>query len=63
MKKTSTTLAATLALAMTLGLAACDREGPAERAGKNLDNAAERAGNAVERAGDKTKDAIDNAKK
>ncbi len=33
-----TVLTATAAL-MTLGLAACHQEGPAERAGKSLDNA------------------------
>lgn len=34
---------------------ACDREGPAERAGENVDNAVENTGEAVERAGDNVK--------
>jgi hypothetical protein len=40
-------------------LAACEKEGPAERAGKTLDNAVDDAGDAVEDAGDKVKDAVD----
>jgi hypothetical protein len=47
-----------LALALLLGLgtlslAACEDEGPAERAGESVDNAAERAGEALEDAGEK----------
>jgi predicted small lipoprotein YifL len=40
-------------------LAGCEAEGPAERAGKTIDNAAEKAGDAVEDAGDKIEDAVD----
>ena len=35
------------------GLAACDREGPMERAGEKVDRSVERAGDKVERATDK----------
>ncbi len=43
---------------LSLAMAACQpHEGPAERAGKNLDNATEKAGNQIEKAGDKVKDA------
>jgi hypothetical protein len=42
-----------------LSVTACEHEGPAERAGKKVDNAAEKAGDAVEDAGDKVKDAVD----
>ena len=35
------------------GLAACDREGPMERAGEKVDRSVERAGDRVERATDK----------
>ena len=38
-------------------LVACEREGPAERAGKDIDRAAKDAGKAVERAGEKIQDA------
>ena len=35
------------------GLAACDREGPMERAGEKVDRSVEQAGDKVERATDK----------
>lgn len=38
---------------LALALAGCEREGPAEEAGENIDRAVERAGEAVEDAGDK----------
>ncbi len=41
----------------TAGLAACDdNDGPAERTGAAVDNAASKAGRAVENAGDKIQD-------
>jgi hypothetical protein len=45
------------------GVAACQREGPAERAGKQIDQAVEKAGDKVERAGEKIQDAAKDAKK
>ena len=39
--------------ALALSAAACESEGPAERAGKKLDEAVEEAADAVEDAGDK----------
>lgn len=61
---------AALATFIILGLTACDKKGPAEQAGENIDNAAENmgdkvedatdnAGDAVESAGDKVEDATD----
>jgi hypothetical protein len=41
------------------GLGACEKEGPAERAGKQVDKAVDGAGDAVKDAGDKVKDAVD----
>ena len=38
---------------MLVGLSACDREGPMERAGEKVDRSVERAGDKVERATDK----------
>jgi len=35
------------------GLAACDREGPMERAGEQIDKTAEKAGDKVEKATDR----------
>ena len=51
-------LIAVLALACAVG---CHKEGPAERAGREIDDAAEKAGDAVKDAGDKAKDAADEA--
>jgi predicted small lipoprotein YifL len=46
-----------VALAFTFGLAACHKEGPMERAGKSIDNAAAKTGQAIEKTGDKIQDA------
>lgn len=40
-----------------VGLPACEKKGPAERAGEAVDKAAKKAGDAVKEAGDKIKDA------
>lgn len=40
-----------------------EKEGPAERAGKEIDKAAEKAGEKIEKAGDKIKDTIKDIKK
>jgi hypothetical protein len=53
---------------VVIALAGCEKEGPAERAGKELDEAAEKLGDAVEkrgpleRAGEKMDNAVDDAK-
>ncbi len=39
------------------GLSACQKEGPAERAGKELDKTVEKAGQQLEKAGEKIQDA------
>jgi glutamine synthetase type III len=47
-----------------LAVTACQpAEGPAERAGKQVDQAAERVGDQVDRAADKAKDKVDQAKR
>jgi predicted small secreted protein len=46
------------------GLSGCKKEeGPAERAGKAVDNAVQKAGEQVEKAGEKIQDAAKEAKK
>lgn len=40
-------------------LGACEREGPAERAGERIDESAERAGDRIEDAGDRLEDQTD----
>jgi hypothetical protein len=58
-------LSAGLALSILIvGLSACDKkEGPAERAGKELDKAVESAGQKLEKAGQQIQDAAKDAKK
>lgn len=43
------------ALLLSAGLAACEKEGPMERAGENIDQSVERAGEKIEDAGDEAK--------
>lgn len=46
------------------GLSACKKEeGPAERAGKSVDNAVQKAGEKIEKAGEKIQDAAKEANK
>ena len=55
--KFNTGIAAAIALGIAVaGLAACEREGPMERAGKAVDNAGEKVGEKVENAGEKIQD-------
>lgn len=49
-------------IAVMFGAVGCEQEGPAERAGENIDRAAERAGDKIEQAGDKAADKIEEAK-
>lgn len=50
--------------ALVAGLSACKKEeGPAERAGKSVDNAVQKAGEKIEKAGEKIQDAAKDAKK
>ena len=65
MTKFSKNLLTVLALSTLIaGLAACQKEeGPAERAGKAMDNAVKQAGEKIEKAGEKIQDAANEAKK
>ena len=42
---------------LSMGLSACQKEGPAERAGKEVDKTVEKVGQQIEKAGDKIQDA------
>ncbi|HET9736285.1 MAG TPA: hypothetical protein VFP62_13525 [Burkholderiales bacterium] len=56
--RTISALAAALLLAFAVaGLSACEKKGPAERAGEAVDKAAKDTGDALKEAGDKIKDA------
>lgn len=58
MKSTSSAYAVLMIGAIFLTSVACQRqEGPAERAGKEVDKAAEQAGQQIEKAGQKLRDA------
>ena len=46
-----------ISLLLAAGLAACDSSGPAETAGKKLDDATNRAGEKIENAGEQVQDA------
>ncbi|MGH8645429.1 MAG: hypothetical protein ACREX4_13615 [Gammaproteobacteria bacterium] len=67
MNSGKTHLATLAVIALTLAFGACEREGPAERAGEKADETAERAGEAIdsqgpaERAGEKTDEAVEEA--
>ena len=49
-------LAALVISALFVGLSCCQKEGPAERAGKQIDKSLEKAGQQIEKAGDKIED-------
>jgi hypothetical protein len=54
-------IAAAIVLSFAVaGLSACDRDGPAERAGEKMDDAAKNVGEKMENAGEKIKDKAKN---
>jgi predicted acylesterase/phospholipase RssA len=59
------TVVAALAMGALIGaLSACEKkEGPVERAGKEIDKAVDKVGQQVEKAGEKIQDAASGAKK
>lgn len=65
MMKFNKNVAATLAIGILVAmLSGCQKqEGPAERAGKEVDNAVEKTGQQIEKAGEKIEDAAKDAKK
>lgn len=58
MKMNSGVAAAVFLSFAVAGLAACEKKGPAERAGEAIDNAAKKTGEKIEEAGDKIRDAV-----
>ena len=56
-------IAAAIVLSFAVaGLTACEKKGPAERAGESIDNAAKNVGEKIEDTGDKIKKAAKDAK-
>jgi predicted small lipoprotein YifL len=51
-----------IAAALAASLASCQREGPAEKAGRQVDRAAQKAGDSLRDAGDKIRDAANGKK-
>ncbi|MFN2338817.1 MAG: hypothetical protein ABR544_07580 [Gammaproteobacteria bacterium] len=56
MKLVQIASAALVVGALFIALPGCERQGPAERAGENIDNAMEETGDKIEEAGDAIKD-------
>ena len=48
-----------LVVGLGFGIGACERKGPAERAGEQIDKAVEGAGDKVEQAGEKVEEKTD----
>lgn len=63
MKKLISAIILVMALALTMGLCACDQEGSAEKAGKKVDQAVKDAGEKADKAMDQAKDAVKDASK
>ena len=64
MKLGKTVSVAMVMSALLVALAGCQQqEGPAEQAGKNVDNAVDKAGEQIEKAGDSIQDAAKGDKK
>jgi predicted small lipoprotein YifL len=63
MKIKNTITAAIVMSAFVIALAGCHKEGPAEKAGKAVDNATDKAGQQIEKAGDNIQDAAKGDKK
>jgi hypothetical protein len=47
-----------LAVFVVLALVACERKGPAEKAGEAIDRAGEKASRSIEKAGENVRDAV-----
>lgn len=59
MTKISRNIISAVTLGMLIaGVSGCKKEGPLEKAGKEIDKAAEKTGEKIEKAGDKIKDAV-----
>ena len=64
MKLGKSVMAALVMSALIIGLFCCQKkEGPVERAGKQIDKAVDKAGQQIEKAGEKIEDAAKDAKK
>jgi predicted small lipoprotein YifL len=51
-------ITALMIIVLAVGLSGCTKEGPVEKAGKQVDKAIEKTGDKIEKAGDKVQDAV-----
>jgi len=58
MNRKNRIVGAVVAGMLICALAACQKEGPAEKAGKEIDKAMSSAGNQIQAAGDKVREAV-----
>ena len=56
-------LTAFMVIVLMVGLSGCKKEGPVEKAGKEIDKTIEKAGEQIEKAGEKVQDVVKDAKK
>lgn len=52
-----------ISILLVAGIAACEQSGPAETAGKKIDQTANKAGDAINNAADKVEDSMSDKKK
>jgi hyperosmotically inducible protein len=52
-----------ISMLLAVGLSACDKPGPAETVGKNIDQTVEKAGDKIDDAADKVEDSMSDKKK
>ena len=55
-------ITALIMIVLMVGLSGCPKEGPAEKAGKKIDQTVEKAADQIEKAGDKVRDAVKDVK-
>jgi uncharacterized protein YoxC len=57
-KYVQSVITALMMIVLVVGLSACRKEGPIERAGKKVDKTIEKAGEQIEKAGEKVRDTV-----
>ena len=63
MKYTNNFKIIVFSMLLVFGLAACDNSGPAETAGKNIDQTLDKAGDKISETADEVRDTIDEQSK
>ena len=63
MTKSNMSVAAAAMVAVLIGLCGCEKQGPMERAGKQIDKAVDKTGQQIEKAGESIQDTAKGNKK